>query len=343
MAPYDRRIGATALLSFCLTIALCSCGGGSVVSVKELSGSQAASAPSPKGLKESGKEKPLEELRLSEELEGVTRVDVQTYLRGQPEASDSMAFYQVGPRDIIQIDFFDAPDLSVKHTVMPDGHINVPLVGKVHVAGMTSEEIARTVRDTALERRILNNPEVSVTLLEIQSRRIKVFGAVGKAGQYFLKAEQRLLDIIAEAGGVDFSRDSTMIFVLRKVDYTSKLAIEINLNDLIQGKDPASNILLRDEDIIYIPRANRYMIMGEVKTPGIYTLDGYRKTSILEAIIQAGGFTPIAAKNKVWIYRVAGGVEKEVRVRVGDLMKGGKKETVYIEENDMIIVPESLF
>ncbi len=296
-----------------------------------------------KGLQELRKDQAPDELRLTEELEGVTRIDVHDYLRSEPEERDSLAFYRVGPKDVIQVDFFEAPDLSGKFTVLPDGNINLALVGKVQVAGMTIDEIARTVKQSALERRILNNPEANVTLLEIQSRNIKVFGAIGKAGQYYLKANQRLLDVIAEAGGVDFTKDSTKIFVVRKAGPASKLAIEINLNDLIRGKDPATNILLRDEDIIYMPRAFRYMIMGEVKNPGIYTLDSYRRTSILEAIIQAGGFTPIAAKNKVWIYRVAGGIEQEIRVRVGDMMKGGKKETVYLEENDMIIVPESLF
>jgi polysaccharide biosynthesis/export protein len=289
------------------------------------------------------KDQQSEELRLTEELEGVTRVDVHQYLKTDPEEGNPMAFYRLGPKDVVQVDFFEAPDMSGKMAVLPDGAVNLPLLGKLQVAGMTTEEVARTIKSTALERRLLNNPEINVTLVEVQSRSIKIFGAVGRAGQYFLKANQRVLDIVAEAGGVDFSKDSTKIFVLRKVDPTSKLAIEINLNDLIQGKDPTTNILLRDEDIIYIPRAHRYMIMGEVKSPGIFTLDSYRKTSILEAIIQAGGFTPIAAKNKVWIYRVANGAEQEIRVRVGDLMKGGRKETVYLEENDMIIVPESLF
>jgi len=330
------------ILSF-LILLLAGCGGGNIVQVRTLSEKDPTVSTLNKNLDRVKKDQPLEELKLTEELEGVTRIDVHEYLRDEPEDRDSLAFYHVGPKDVIQVDFFEAPDLSTKAAVLPDGYINLPLIGKVYVAGQTTDEIARSVKQAALERKILNNPAANVTLIEIQSRNIKVFGAIGKAGQYYLKANQRLLDIIAEAGGVDFSKDSTKIFVVRKVDQTSKAAIEINLNDLIRGKDPKSNILLRDEDMIYLPRAHRYMIMGEVKNPGIFTLDSYRKTSILEAIIQAGGFTPIAAKNKVWIYRVADGTEKEIRVRIGDMMKGGKKETVYIEENDMIIVPESLF
>jgi polysaccharide biosynthesis/export protein len=337
------RTRTSTLPLLALLLLLAGCGGGEIVTVRTLTEKEPSVKVNDVGLQAGRSDQPVEEMRLSEELQGVTRINVHQYLQTHRDSEDSMASYQLGTKDLVQVDFFDAPDLSSKLEVLPDGSINLPLAGKVRVAGLTTEQVAANVSKLMRERRILNNPEVSVNLLEIKSRKVKVFGAIGRAGQYFLRPEQRLLDVVAEAGGVDFSKDSTQIFVMRKVDQHSKLAIEINLNDLIQGKDPNSNILLADEDIIYIPRAKRYMIMGEVKTPGIFTLDSYRRTSILEAIIQAGGFSPIAAKNKVWIYRVSDNTRKEIRVRVGDLMKGGQSATVYLEENDMIIVPESLF
>ena len=315
--------------------------GGPIVTVRDLSDDE---QPAVAGdLASARGDLPIEELKLSEELEGVKKVDVHEYLRMQPEKGDSFSYFKLGPEDKIRVDFFAAPELSGEREILPDGYITLPLVGRVKAAGFTTDELAVLIRQAMLKSQMLNNPDVYVSLIETKSRKIKVFGAVGKAGQHYLKADTRLLDVITEAGGVDFSNDSTQIFVLRKVDENSKLAIEINLNDLIQGKDPISNILLRDGDIIYIPRARRYMVMGEVNKPGIYTLDSYRKTSILEAIIQAGGFTPLASKNGVWVYRVAGDKDQEIQVRVGELMKGGKKQTVYIEEDDTIIVPESLF
>ena len=328
------------LLGLFLLLALTHCGG-SIVTVKTLTddGAPALNAD----LKGARGNLPIDELKLSEELEGVKRVEVHDYLRMEPENPDVMTSFKLGPEDKVRVDFFAAPEMSGEREVLPDGYINLPLVGKIKASGLTIEELAHKILKIMVEQKMLNNPDVYVSLIEIKSRKVKVFGAVGKAGQHYIKGDGRLLDVITAAGGVDFSTDSTRIFVLRKVSDTSKLAIEINLNDLIQGKDPTTNILLKDEDIIYIPRARRYMVMGEVNKPGIYNLDSYRKTSILEAIIQAGGFTPIAAKNKVWIYRVAGGKDQEIRVRVGDLMKGGRKQTVYIEENDTIIVPESLF
>jgi len=315
--------------------------GGPIVTVRDLPDDE---TPAVAGeLASARNDLPIEEMKLSEELEGVKKIDVHEFLKTHPDKGDSFAYFKLGPDDKIRVDFFAAPELSGEREILPDGYIALPLVGRVKAAGLTTDELARQIREVMLKSQMLNNPDVYVSLIETKSRKVTIFGAVGKAGQHYLKGDTHLLDVITEAGGVDFSSDSTQIFVLRKVSDTSKLAIEINLNDLIQGRDPVSNILLRDGDIIYIPRAKRYMVMGEVNKPGIYNLDSYRKTSILEAIIQAGGFTPLASKNGVWIYRVAGDKDQEIRVRVGELMKGGKKQTVYIEENDTIIVPESLF
>jgi polysaccharide export outer membrane protein len=277
---------------------------------------------------------------------------VHHYLRDNPDEKKK-SDYILGHRDVIQVDFLEAHDLSGKMEINSEGFITLGHVGKLHVGNLTPDEAAASIKSVMTEKHILNNPEIYVTVAEAKSRKIKIIGSVGKAGQYFLKPGSRVLDVITEAGGwneFNIGKETgkgldiaSEIFVIRRTEPGSKFAIEIKLNDLVQGEDPKSNILLKDEDIIYIPPAKRYMIIGEVKTPGVFTIDSLRRTSILEAIIQAGGFTPIAAKNKVWIYRTKGDTLSEIRVRVGDIMKGGHKEIVYLEDNDLIVVPETLF
>jgi polysaccharide biosynthesis/export protein len=335
-----------------LVASLASCGGGNIVSVKTLSSGEPARGNYDDSIQKLKSDRPTEELRVSQELKGIPKMGVHHYLREQPEAG-TKTDYLLGPRDIIQVDFLEAHDLSGKMEVSAEGFITLAHVGKLKVNGLTAEEAAEKIKEVMRQRQILNNPEIFVTVADAKSHKVKIIGAVGKAGQYYLKPGYRALDIIAEAGGWgDFNVGKEMgkgidtaseIFVIRRTDLASKLAIEIKLSDLVQGQDPKSNILLKDEDIIYIPPAKRYMIIGEVKTPGVFTIDSLRRTSILEAIIHAGGFTPIAAKNKVWIYRTTGDTLSEIRVRVGNIMKGGHKEIVYIEDNDLIIVPESLF
>jgi polysaccharide biosynthesis/export protein len=344
-----RRVSTLILLL--LVACLTSCGG-SIVTVKTLSSGEPAAGIYDGSVEKLKSGRPTEELRVSQELKGIPKMGVHHYLREQPELG-AKTDYLLGPRDIVQVDFLEAQDLSGKMEVSTEGFITLAHVGKLQVNGLTTEETTEKIKAVMRQKQILNNPEIFVSVADAKSHKVKIIGAVGKAGQYYLKPGTRALDIIAEAGGwgdFNISRETSKgvdiaseIFVIRRTDPGSKLAIEIKLSDLVQGQDPKSNILLMDEDIIYIPPAKRYMIIGEVKTPGVYTIDSLRRTSILEAIIQSGGFTPIASKNKVWIYRTAGDTLSEIRVRVGDIMKGGRKEIVYIEDNDLIIVPESLF
>ena len=341
------------VLSVLLPIAItASCGGSKIVTVKTISSGEAAYGSYEDSIQRMKPDRPTEELRVSQELRGIPRMGVHHYLREHPEEKKK-SDYILGPRDIVQVDFLEAPDLSGKMEVSTEGFITLPHIGKLQVNGLTLEEAAEKVKAVMAERQILNDPEIFVTIAEAKSNKVKIIGSVGKAGQYYLKPGIRVLDVIAEAGGWgEFNLGSdkgkgidiaSEIFVIRRTDPGTKLAIEIKLNDLVQGEDPKSNILLKHEDIIYIPPAKRYMIIGEVKTPGVFTIDSLRRTSILEAIIQGGGFTPIAAKNKVWIYRTKGDTLSEIRVRVGDIMKGGHKEIVYLEDNDLVVVPESLF
>jgi polysaccharide export outer membrane protein len=341
------RIGLLLLAGFLLV----GCGGKKIVTVKTLSSDAPMAGVFDGSMEKLKSDRPTEELRVSQELKGIPKVVVNQYLEEHPEV-DMMTDYRFGPKDVVQVDFLEAQDLSGKMEVSSEGYIILPHVGRVYVLGLSSEQLAGKLKSLMQEKHILTNPEIFVTVSDIKSRKVKIIGAVGKAGQYYLKAGHRVLDVIAEAGGwgeYNIGKETTKgpdipseIYVIRRVDLSSKLAIEISLRDLIQGNNPQSNILLKDEDIIYIPTAKRYMIIGEVKTPGVFTIDSTRRTSILEAIIHAGGFTPLAAKNKVWIYRTFGDKLKEIRVRVGDIMKGGHKEIVYIEDNDLIIVPESL-
>ncbi|MDP3284786.1 MAG: SLBB domain-containing protein, partial [Desulfobacterales bacterium] len=104
-----------------------------------------------------------------------------------------------------------------------------------------------------------------------------------------------------------------------------------------------SNIFLSDKDILFIPTAENFYIIGQVKNPGSYPLID-REISLVEGIGIAGGFTNIAARNRTRIVRVENGVEKIIEVKVDAITNAGKKiHDVIIQPNDIIIVPESFF
>jgi polysaccharide export outer membrane protein len=122
-----------------------------------------------------------------------------------------------------------------------------------------------------------------------------------------------------------------------------KFIIDINLRLLLQGSDPVSNLLLKNKDIINIPKADKIFVIGQVNEPGDYILKD-RDIGIVEAIGMAGGFTRIAAANRVHIIRTEDGVDKKYTVNVDMITEEGKKgEDIVLKPNDVIVVPESYF
>jgi polysaccharide export outer membrane protein len=104
-----------------------------------------------------------------------------------------------------------------------------------------------------------------------------------------------------------------------------------------------SNLLLKNKDIINIPKADKIFVIGQVNEPGDYILKD-RDIGIVEAIGMAGGFTRIAAANRVHIIRTEDGVDKKYTVNVDMITEEGKKgEDIVLKPNDVIVVPESYF
>lgn len=277
------------------------------------------------------------------------RISACEYLRANanlenPEALD----YKVGGYDVLSITVYEEPDLSRNAVrVSADGNITFPLIGRVKVADHTTAEIENIITSKLSNGQFLVNPHVSVFVDEYLSKKVLILGAVKTPGSYQLRASERVLDIISRAGGVDFAEGGNDITILRTMTsddrMEKKIAIDIHLRKLLNGEAPLSNIQVIDKDIIYIPKADKVFIIGEVKSPGDYVIKD-RDLTIVEAIGMAGGFTKIAARNRTKIIRVEDDVEKIIQVNVDEITSEGRKaDDIVLNPNDIIIVPESFF
>jgi polysaccharide export outer membrane protein len=178
---------------------------------------------------------------------------------------------------------------------------------------------------------------------------------VSNPGLYPLQARERVLDGISKASGLASVRQSGgreepqsqegMIIRTHNPGKTgeSKIVINFDLQGLLKGHDQNANLLLAEDDVIYIPSADFFYIIGEVKTPGSYAFTK-KDITIAEAISMAGGFTRIADRNKTRIVRIDKEGEKIFEVKMDAITKSGKMtQAMGIRPNDLIIVPESFF
>jgi polysaccharide export outer membrane protein len=261
--------------------------------------------------------------------------------------ADAADEYAIGPRDVLLISVWGQTDLSREYVVEPDGFVPFPLVGRVKAAGLTPKEFASHLKE-ALEKDYLVNPQVIVSVKEYLSRKVTVMGEAEKPGVYYLSGPTTVLDVLSRAGGLAKTAGSQVV-LLRKPkpgsdggaggSVTTQLSFE-----RMKAGDPESNVALEDDDTIFVPKGkgNTFFVLGEVRKPGSYQLEG--ETSILEGITIAGGFTDKAAPGRTRILRNSPSGQEILYVDMNDVMKRGHREkAVMLRENDVVVVPESFF
>ena len=165
-----------------------------------------------------------------------------------------------------------------------------------------------------------------------------VLGEVKTAGSYPLEKETTALEAITTAGGFTDRAAPSGVKVVRRAPDGQQETISVDLGS--GGHD--SNIKVQEGDTVVVPRGNTFFVFGEVKKPGAYQLE--KDTSILEGITIAGGFTDKAAPGRARVIRNTPTGQQVLNVDVAEILKRGQADrAIRLQENDVVVVPESFF
>jgi polysaccharide export outer membrane protein len=158
--------------------------------------------------------------------------------------------YVIGAQDVLDISVWKEAELSRSVPVRPDGKISLPLLNDVQAAGLTPSDL--TAQITAGLNKFMTNPQVTVIVSQINSQRIYILGEVARAGSYTLLPDMTVLQALSDAGGFTAFANSKKVDVLRQ-DNGKQQKIPFNYKDVISGKNPGQNILLKPGDTIIVP------------------------------------------------------------------------------------------
>jgi polysaccharide export outer membrane protein len=160
------------------------------------------------------------------------------------------ADYLIGPEDILTIVFWREKDLSSDAMVRPDGKISLPLLNDVQAAGLTPEQLQKKLMESA--SRFVEDPNVTVVVKTINSRKVFVIGEVAKPGPYSLMAPTTVLQLISMTGGLQEYADSKNITIMR-TENGKPVVYKFNYKDVVKQKNLKQNIELKPGDTIVIP------------------------------------------------------------------------------------------
>jgi polysaccharide export outer membrane protein len=264
---------------------------------------------------------------------------------------DVKSTYVLGPDDQISVRALHLDEISEKPAqIDATGAVNLPLIGRIQASGLTVEQLEGKLTERL--KVYLNNPQVSVNILEFRSQPVSVIGAVNNPGVVQLRGHKSLVEVVSLAGGLRADA-GYRIQITRKAEWGT-LPLpgvkvqedysvgEVSVKTVLEAKNPSQNIAIKPYDIISVPVGEMVYVTGDVRRSGGFVLHEKESISVLQAMALAEGSGPAAALGSAKILRArADSADRtEIAVDIRAILKG-KASDVRLESNDILFIPSS--
>ncbi|HEY6943764.1 MAG TPA: polysaccharide biosynthesis/export family protein [Candidatus Acidoferrum sp.] len=261
--------------------------------------------------------------------------------------------YLLGPDDQLVISAPELTEFANKPArIDGEGDVQVPLVGRVHVAGLTAEQAEQEL-DKVLSKYI-RDPQVVVNVSEVRSQPVSVVGAVNTPGVQQVQGHKTLLEMLAMAGGIRQDAGYSVRITRQKdwgciplpgakLDPSGQFSVaEVDLKKIMDAKDPLENIQILPHDVITVPKAEMVYVIGDVRRSGGFVLGEHQSISVLQALSLAEGLNGTADTRHAKILRLKRDADQreELPVDVKSLLTG-KKQDVSLQADDILFIPGS--
>ncbi len=285
--------------------------------------------------------------------------------RSTPPAATIPALdYRLGPEDLIEVAVFEASELGAAARISTTGSVTLPLLGPVHVSGLTPRQFELVLEELLRQRGYMHNPHATVSVREMRSHGVSVIGAVEKPGVYQLQGSKTLIEVLSLASGLAEEAGDTVLVARRASAPAPPPSIEtpdapardpavlpgglqetkvlsVDLRQLLYSGDAALNVPIFPGDIVKVSQAGIVYVVGDVKKPGGFRLKNNESITVLQAIALAEGMNRTAAQTRARIIRTeADGQRRELPLNLARLL-GGRSPDPLLQPKDIVFVPSS--
>ena len=273
----------------------------------------------------------------------------------KPSKPEKDAGYILGAGDQISVHVVGLDEINDKPTPVDlSGYIRLPLLGVLHVAGLTITQLEAQL--TTSLRTYMLHPDVSISVSEFRSQPVSVIGAVRNPGIQQVQGRKTLLEMLSLAGGIDNVNAGSRVKITRRLEWgaipvpgakedpTHQFSVaELSLKSLLSAKDPQNNILIKPNDVVSIPRADTVYVIGEVLKSGGFVLNDTEDVTVLQALSMAGGLDKYAHPQDAKLLRRSPGAAERTEIPV-DLRKvlDGRTPDIPMQPEDILFVPNNV-
>jgi polysaccharide export outer membrane protein len=239
--------------------------------------------------------------------------------------------YRLGSGDLVRIQVFQNPELTVETRVSETGAITFPLIGEVVIGGLTIADAEQTVAKRLAAGNFIERPQVNIVLVANRGNQVSVLGHVNRPGRFPLETfDIRLSEMLAVGGGIAVGGADVAIITGTRNGKPFRREVDIAAMFLEKGME--QDFIVAAGDVIYVHRMPMFYIYGEVQRAGSYRVE--RRMTVRQALAQAGGPTNRGTERGIRIYRR--GADDKVESLSPSLSDR-------IQPDDVLHVPEAVF
>jgi polysaccharide export outer membrane protein len=256
--------------------------------------------------------------------------------------------FYLGVQDLLSVHLYAHQDYAPTVRVSLDGSIDLPLIGIVHVSGLTLHDAQDLIARRLIDAGMYRNPQVSIQVTESPNQMATVVGELH--GLVPIVGERRLLDVLSSVGGGGGSASTTIVVGGGGLPATASHIITINRPGVAQpivvdlGTDPAksaqADIPIFPRDTIIVPRVGVVYLLGAFKTQGAIPLSQNSPLTLIKVAALAGGPGFEGRYNDLRLIRTTGFTRQVVKVDVKKVLYGKAPDPV-LQAEDIIFLPSS--
>jgi len=237
--------------------------------------------------------------------------------------------YRLGAGDVVRINVYQNPDLTLESRVTEAGIVSYPLLGAIRLGGMTVTAAEKLIADGLRGGNFVKQPQVTLVVLQVRGNQASVLGQVNRPGRYPIEvADMRLTDLLAMAGGAAQGGADTVVLTGTRNGQPYRLEVDLPTVFAPGGKD--LDLLILNGDAVWVDRQPLVYIYGEVQRPGPMRLE--RGMTLMQSLATGGGLTQRGTEKGIRVHRkAADGKVLVISPALDDRMQDG--DVVYVRES----------
>jgi polysaccharide export outer membrane protein len=247
---------------------------------------------------------------------------------GVPSAG-AQAEYRLGSGDVIRINVYQNPDLTLETRVTEAGVVSYPLLGSIRLGGLSVTAAEKLIADGLRSGNFVKQPQVTLVVVQVRGNQASVLGQVNRPGRYPIEvADMRLTDLLAMAGGTAGSGADMVIVTGTRNGQPYRLEVDLPTVFLAGGQ--SKDVIILNGDTVWVDRQPIVYIYGEVQRPGPMRLE--RGMTLMQSLATGGGLTQRGTEKGIRVHRKgADGKVQIITPTMDDAMRDG--DVVYVRES----------